>query len=201
MNRKTKKSEPATPPPPLEITLVRHGQAGGEQRPGEVGSPLTRLGLRQADRVGKRLSAEEYDHIYSSDMARAFETAQAVIQHHPRTRFTVSKNIREIAGFHFSARASRKKDERERVARETEAYKRFLRRLRKHGPGERILLVIHGNLIRMLISVLAGVNPRKTIALMTNNTGVFKVQLFLDDGRQLVNLTNCVKHLAPSQVS
>ena len=31
-------------PEPLTIYLVRHGEAGGEQRPGEVGPPLAKIG-------------------------------------------------------------------------------------------------------------------------------------------------------------
>ena len=193
--------KPSAPPPPVQVTLARHGQAAGEQRPGEVGAPLTKLGLRQAERVGKRLASEKFDHIYSSDMARAYETAQAVVKHHPGTPYTVSKDIREITGFHFAPRASRKKDVKERIDKERQACERFLRKLRKHKPGERILLVIHGNLIRLLISTLSEVNPRKAVILETNNTGVFKVRLMLDGQVSRVGLANCVKHLTPNQIS
>ena len=198
----SKRPMKSSPPPPLEITLVRHGQAAGKQRPGEVGSPLTKLGLRQADRVGKRLASESFDHIYSSDMARAYETAQAVIKNHRKTPYTVSKDIREITGFHFSPRASLKKDVKERVEKERKACARFLRRLRKHKPGEKILLVIHGNLIRLLISTISDVNPRRAVILETHNTGVFEVILSLEkEELARVNLANCVKHLIPSQIS
>ncbi|MDP6506165.1 MAG: histidine phosphatase family protein, partial [Planctomycetota bacterium] len=188
----------SSPPPPLEVTLVRHGQAAGEQRPGELGSPLTKLGLRQAERVGKRLASETFDHIYSSDMARACGTAQAVIKHHRKTPYVVSKDIREVTGFHFFPRAPREKVVKERIEKERQACARFLRRLRKHKPGEKVLLVIHGNLIRLLISTLSDVKPGRAVILETHNTGVFKLKLSLEKGELArVNLANCVKHLTP----
>ena len=37
----------------LKIVLVRHGQASGEARKGEIGAPLKALGEKQAARVAK----------------------------------------------------------------------------------------------------------------------------------------------------
>jgi probable phosphoglycerate mutase len=62
------------------IYLIRHGEtewnlAGRWQ--GHADVPLNELGARQAQLVGRRLAREgaRFDAIYSSDLARAFQTA------------------------------------------------------------------------------------------------------------------------------
>lgn len=63
------------------ILLARHGQsdwndAGRWQ--GHADRPLSELGRRQAQELAERLAAFELDAIYSSDLQRARDTAQAV---------------------------------------------------------------------------------------------------------------------------
>ncbi|MGB0384089.1 MAG: histidine phosphatase family protein [Ardenticatenaceae bacterium] len=54
----------------MELILVRHGlpEEGGDP-------PLTPAGVKQAERVARRLASEGVDHIVSSPMRRAIETA------------------------------------------------------------------------------------------------------------------------------
>ncbi len=64
-----------------EILLIRHGETlwNGEGRiQGHLDSPLSPLGRAQAVSVGARLAAEGVDHLASSDLGRALETAAAV---------------------------------------------------------------------------------------------------------------------------
>ena len=112
---------------PLTVYLVRHGEAAGDQRPGEVGPPLTARGERQAVKVARRLAHEEFDHIYSSDMSRAFHTAQAIIKYHKNTPYTVSADIREVSGHHvLPGRTPRQKAIQDRMAGSEKSVKRFV---------------------------------------------------------------------------
>jgi len=68
-----------------EVLLVRHGeQAFVTNMPlvEAVDAPLTELGRRQAEAVGRRLAASEIDAVYSSTLVRARDTARAVAGHH-----------------------------------------------------------------------------------------------------------------------
>ena len=62
----------------MELILIRHGlPLHVENRDGEPADPpLSEIGHRQADRMATWLQHEVVDHLYSSPMARAFETAQ-----------------------------------------------------------------------------------------------------------------------------
>jgi len=80
------------------IILARHGETdwnAGEIFRGRVDVPLNDNGLRQAGLLGKYLSGEKIDIIYSSPLQRAVKTAQAVAA---RRRLTVSvvENLNDV---------------------------------------------------------------------------------------------------------
>jgi probable phosphoglycerate mutase len=61
--------------------LVRHGQStwNRERRiQGQLDPPLSEEGREQARRLGRRLAGRRFEAFYSSDLKRAFETAQAI---------------------------------------------------------------------------------------------------------------------------
>ncbi|PYS78380.1 MAG: hypothetical protein DMF66_06650, partial [Acidobacteria bacterium] len=61
------------------ILLVRHGQSQGnaERRfGGHSPTPLSELGLRQAEATARALTVENLTAIYSSDLLRAVQTAE-----------------------------------------------------------------------------------------------------------------------------
>ena len=61
--------------PVTELCLVRHGQQailGGQGPIGDaVDPPLSEIGRRQAELVGRRFADERVDAVYSSTLARA----------------------------------------------------------------------------------------------------------------------------------
>jgi broad specificity phosphatase PhoE len=63
------------------LLFVRHGQStwNSEHRiQGQLDPPLSEEGRRQAEHVGRRLARRRLAGFYSSDLKRAFETAQAI---------------------------------------------------------------------------------------------------------------------------
>ena len=68
----------------LRLLLTRHGESHWQVLGDEAGpdSPLTELGRRQADSLGRWLAGHiAVDHIYASPLQRARETAQWVAVH------------------------------------------------------------------------------------------------------------------------
>ncbi|WP_337019427.1 histidine phosphatase family protein, partial [Oceanobacillus massiliensis] len=64
-----------------EIGLIRHGSTAWNKERRAQGSsdiPLDEEGLMQAKLVAERLSAEKWDVMYSSDLSRARQTAEAI---------------------------------------------------------------------------------------------------------------------------
>lgn len=82
------------------LIFVRHGEAlGNIERVfhGFTNSALTENGRRQAERLAQRLADEPIDVIYSSDLTRAFETAQAVAER-KGMEVIIDERFREING-------------------------------------------------------------------------------------------------------
>ncbi len=68
----------------MKAILVRHGQTDYNARQlfqGYAPIPLSVQGRQQAERVGRRLQSLRPTTFYSSDIARAYETAQIISQH------------------------------------------------------------------------------------------------------------------------
>ena len=64
-----------------ELLLVRHGQSTANANgvwQGQMEFPLSEEGRRQASLAGRALAGTDYDAIYSSPLARAFETAEII---------------------------------------------------------------------------------------------------------------------------
>lgn len=67
------------------ILLARHGETDDNREPiriqGRLDTPLNDTGRAQADELGRRLAGEGIVALYSSDLARARETAEIVGRH------------------------------------------------------------------------------------------------------------------------
>ncbi len=72
----------------MEILLIRHGETAWNRErrmQGHIDIPLNQAGQRQARALGAALAAERPDAIWSSDLQRARDTAQAVADGHGMT--------------------------------------------------------------------------------------------------------------------
>ena len=64
-----------------ELILIRHGETAWNRErrmQGQTDTPLSDIGLAQARAVGQRLARQSFAAIYSSDLKRAWDTAQAI---------------------------------------------------------------------------------------------------------------------------
>ena len=78
-------SSPAEPDKLFEITILRHGESIGnfENRlQGQMDYPLTELGIRQAEALANRWISSGicFDHIISSPLSRAYQTATIIAE-------------------------------------------------------------------------------------------------------------------------
>ncbi len=80
---------------PMHIILVRHGETAYNaigRYQGHMQISLNDTGFAQATRVGERLQHHHFAAIYSSDLLRAVQTANAIAAHHHQP-------VSELAGF------------------------------------------------------------------------------------------------------
>ena len=184
-------------PQPTRLYLIRHGQSAGnaEGRFGGHGpTPLSDLGVQQAERTANVLAKEGIDVIYSSDLIRAIQTAEPLaklldIPVNTSKAFR-ERNVGVLQGLTFDeSRESYPQDYYALINRninhvitDGESYRQLLKRitgelrtiLRTH-QYERIAIFSHTGAICYLTLFLLGAihrNTKTTPWIITSNCGI-----------------------------
>lgn len=158
----------------MQIVLVRHGEtaynASGHYQ-GHTQISLNERGFAQAAVVGKRLRTTTFDAIYSSDLLRAVQTAQAIAQYHnlPIVQHAGFREIDvglwehltvpEIAAQYPQHFATYKHTPGRAIYTGGESYammqvramQALMQVIDMHQPTERLCIVCHGGTIRALV--------------------------------------------------
>ena len=187
-------------PDQLMLVLVRHGQRGGLPVDGLAGKSLTPRGHRQAQRVARRVAQIPLDHIYCSDMARAYQTAAPIRTLRPEVPFTLLPELRELSRYDQPPDYPLEITDLERDRLHQQRVGRFAERLKRdHHAGQVVLAVAHGGISRRLLDTLAGVPAPSGLAFAQHHASITVASL-LGDGRVIIRLANCTRHLRPTQI-
>ncbi len=179
------------------LYLIRHGQSAGnaEGRFGGHGpTPLSKLGLEQAEKTAKALAKEGINAIYTSDLLRAVQTAEplAKLLNLPihRSESFRERNVGVLEGLTFDE--SKEQYPRDyyalinrsvhHVITEGESYRHLLRRITtelrniiRNHQRERIAIYSHTGAICFLTLHLLGAIHRDTKStpwIITSNCGI-----------------------------
>lgn len=198
------------------IFLIRHGETEWNRNgrwQGHADIPLSQAGREQAQALARRLVSESafFDHLYASDLSRAFETAQIVgralnMSVHP------FPSLREIHVGSWSGLTRTEIIERFPGAfkdffhsQDGETLDVFDRRvgegvleLARRHPGERLALVSHGGTIRGILRylyALQGLDEPPSVHL--GNTSISEI--YFDGAAWQLVRQNDLAHLAGDQ--
>jgi len=188
----------------MKIFLTRHGETiGNKERIHEGGrrhGKLSELGLEQAKKLGLRLKDEKFDHVYSSDLRRAKQTAREIMKFHPKIKIKFTKELREIDLGSFSGKHFDKVDwnkSPKNLEKKEDAQARaikFIDRIYKKHKNQSILIIAHAYFNKALLSWV----QRKDISAMKDieqkNTCVNIIEI-REDKKHRIHLLNCIKHL------
>lgn len=193
---------------PTRILAIRHGETAwnvGNRIQGQLDVPLNDTGRWQARRLGAALADEAIDVVYTSDLARARETAQALIGAAPARRLVPDAGLRErhFGRFEGCTWAEIEADwpvESERWRRRdpgfgpeggetlTRFYERAVgaaTRLAAAHPGQTIALVAHGGVLDCLYRAATRVGLQAARTWLLGNAAINRL-LFTPDGFTLV---------------
>lgn len=85
---------------PLFFTLVCGGLSGGSTREGIIQGhldyDLTPIGVNQAEVTANRLRGHTYWQTHSSDLRRAYRTAEIILEEHPGSTLVKTPLLREF---------------------------------------------------------------------------------------------------------
>jgi probable phosphoglycerate mutase len=188
------------------LYLARHGESDWnvERRwQGNADRPLTDLGRRQAGQLAERLASTPLDGVYSSDLLRARETAEAVARRQGLEVRTLAA-LREVDVGSWSGLTREEVEERFPAAFATwregghgwvdgEAYEDMAGRvvtavleIAGSHPGGSVLVVAHGGPIRALHAVALGLDISEHRRLKPVAVNAHLSRLHVEDGRLTV---------------
>jgi alpha-ribazole phosphatase len=197
------------------LLLIRHGNTATDNLEtfwGQTDIALNETGVIQAERLGKRLSGEHIQEIYSSDLSRALRSAEIIASRH-HLSITISKKLREInfgdiEGMTFGE-ASRQYPELgkswysddlqfrfpngESISELEKRVTGFISEVVLHNRDRTILIVSHSGVLRMLICHIMGLDLKHWKQLCLDKASLSIVDTYPETA--LLSLLNDVSHL------
>ena len=181
-----------------ELWLIRHGESTSNrdgQFQGWGQSPLSPLGQAQAARLAEYLHGRRFHALYSSDLARAKETAK-YLSATLDVLMQKDEQLRELdfgdwSGLTANEIAEQYPEEWTEQPRFDPARRRgggesfydlqarvvpALTKISQRHPGERVLVVSHGGVIRAYVAHLLGIPLSEMWHMTIDNTAVTRVQ-------------------------
>tara|TARA_B100000700_G_scaffold227349_1_gene250995 strand:+ start:745 stop:1356 length:612 start_codon:yes stop_codon:yes gene_type:complete len=197
-----------------ELIIIRHGETEwNKQRrmQGHLNSNLSKLGESQIILLGKWMEQITFKHIYCSDSPRARKTAEAI------TKFSgndlkIDKRLREKNLGVFEGLTSDEAMElypevfhqfktagAEYVIKNGESTKQlferahnFIEEIRINHPNERVVIVTHGGVIRVLVKHILGISLDYPTYFKIMNTSLFH---FYWDEKWMISQMGVISHL------
>ena len=186
------------------FTVIRHGETAANRNcviQGQSDVPLSPAGEEQAKLLGRRWARRRFDAVYSSDLSRALRTAELVA---PGITPIATPELREMdlgawvghttaeiaerfpsewkafRSASVECRATDGESRRELLERIT----RFFKTAAARHPGQNVLVVTHGGVLRAFFLMLMGgsLNERALLP-STGNTGITTVRYDSDTDR------------------
>ncbi len=201
------------------LFLIRHGQSAGNAEGrfgGHTATPLSPLGLRQAEITAQTLAKERITTIYSSDLRRAVQTAEPLAKilgiEIKKTQEFRERCVGVLEGLTFDeAEEEFPSDYDALITRnldhsitDGESYRQLIERtstklheILHYHQGERIAVFAHtGTICFMTLYILGAINPEtnNTPWLVTSNCGINRFE-FRGEKNVRVHFINDTRHL------
>ena len=201
----------------MKVTLyiIRHGQTVDnlENRiQGHTDSPLTRLGIAQAEAIACRLKSEDFAAIYSSDLGRAVHTAELIAAKHDipvqPTPLLRELNLGKAQGLTRDEFAERwpeeyrlwrmdsvkfRPPEAETIESAIERCRDFIGKIIcDHAAGDKLAVVVHSGSLKGLLTAALGLPTECYRRFAVANAGLSIVEV---GDRPILRLYNDTSHL------
>ncbi len=189
----------------MKLILVRHGETEENVDnivQGQLPGTLTSNGKSQIKKLAKRLKDEDIAHIYSSDLKRAVDTAKEIAQYHPGVPLDFREDIREShagewTGLHADdVDMDNRPDSAEDLDDLKERAESFLHHVYHAHEDETILVVGHGGINKVLITILKD-EPIEHFHDLEDlsNAGVTVFNIQEEEGNHELKMLDCTAHL------
>jgi len=189
----------------IRLTVIRHGETTANaaklcqgQQPGE----LSGKGITQVKLLAERMRNEPIDILYSSDLKRTMDTADAIIAFHPGLDIIPDPLLRERYMASWEGKALAPGWKWEDIPAEAETNEAmmnrallFIDRIMGLHDGKHVVAVSHGGMIRAFRTLLSG-SPLSQFLVWEEapNTSISRFELH-DNQKFLILEANNAAHL------
>ena len=188
----------------MRLILTRHGETIENTQgvlQGHLPGRLSEQGKEQAKRLAVRLKDEKIDAMYSSDLARAVDTAQEIAKFHPRASLHLTQDLREVDLGSFTGKKKNEIDWNNRPAdfetneKIQQRAKHILEQVLHKHPNDTVVFVGHNKINRALLSVILDKTAEEIHGIeQPKNTSVY-VFTITEDKKHHIHLRNDISHL------
>ena len=188
----------------MDIFILRHGETDWNSKrlfQGHTDIPLNKKGKSQAIRIARALKGRKIDIIISSDLKRAFQTAQAVkTTLKCKGAIIKDKSFRErhygslegkvYVPFQNDKKGFDGEKDKQFFSRINRAFKKSI----KTHKGKNIVIVAHGGVVRAIVAAI--IQPADYKKLRVYNASISEI--YYDEKREafFLVLFNSVAHLS-----
>jgi len=188
----------------MKLILTRHGETIENQKKimqGHMPGHLSKRGIEQAKKLALRLKDEKIDAIYSSNLARAADTAREIAEYHKKIPINFVEELRETDLGSLTGKCSKdidfdyRPDDIESTASMQKRAKKLLDKVYNKYPNKTVLFVGHNGINKALISVILNKSADQIEEIenqFNTSVNIFEIR---EDKKHVVHLMNCVKHL------
>ena len=201
----------------MKLFLTRHGQTDwniARRYQGHSNTELNQVGIRQAEQLAKRLSAETIHAIYSSDLSRAMTTAEIIANAQEQAPvFRSDMRLRELSFGDWEGMTYREmsahspelfdawmKDSLTISTPNGETHRQLAERVQaafdeikaKHKE-ETVLIVGHSGSMQTLLALLLGVDLSRYWQFRVSQASLSELTVYEDS--VTLNLFNDISHL------
>ncbi|GAB4542553.1 MAG: alpha-ribazole phosphatase [Anaerolineales bacterium] len=197
------------------LLLTRHGETDynlARRYQGQSDIPLNQTGLLQARQIAARLSREKIDAIYSSNLSRAADSAQAIADFHKieivkdarwrelsfgawegLTYEEMNAGWRELVVKWYADPVNTSTPRGETLAQLAARVDSALGELKNKHKDDTVLVVSHSGAIQALLCLALGVDLKRYWQFRVSQTSLTSVGFY--GGKAVLNLFNDVSHL------
>lgn len=172
----------------ITLIIARHGETienGLNICQGQTHGILSETGIRQNEKLGAQLTKYQFQTIYSSPLNRALHTAKTIQQHTPHSYLVTDDRLMErqlgiLQGEKYPTPylESDLYEGMETVESMADRMNKFLSDIKQRHPGETIVIVSHGYIIKVLLSLINNLPVRNFYKVkLMSNSGFIEVTL------------------------
>lgn len=190
----------------MDLYIIRHGETADNAKricQGQGGGSLSDTGFEQAKKLGKRFEDISLDFVYASDLLRAVQTAEYLVESKESLPILEDKRLRERFFGQLQGKVFPKDFDWHNMPDDAESHEEMIARgksilseLKAKHAGETVALVSHGGMILALLTILYKNGVEEYLKFKgVKNTAVFHFKL---NGNQDIEevLFNDVAHLS-----